>query len=299
MHTGQMLNLSDQWTEPRARNGEQYGGSPAVGHIPAGVTVHTPQRDLLATVAHELRNPVSCVRNAVMLLRLASVLDTEAIEAHGVIDRQLSHMTRLIDDLMDGVRTAQGQVSVTCTRVELGEIVRHVVQDHRARLEDAGLRLTLEWPSAPVWVNGDPGRLYQIFSNLLHNANKFTDSGGSIRVSFRPHRDDVEVTVEDTGAGLDAELLKHLFEPFTQSERTRDLSRGGLGLGLSLVRGLARLQGGDVEASSAGPWRGSEFRVRLVRCPEVQPGTRSALESALAAFEDDGNQPANCASSTA
>lgn len=270
MQTAQMLNLSDQWTSPQVRNGEARGGSPPQRSDPAGVTVNSGQRDLLATVAHELRNPVGCIRNAMMVLRLTRALDADSAETCGIIDRQLAHMTRLIDDLMDGVRVAQRQISVTCGAVELGEIIRSVVQDHRVRLEDADLSLTLEWPNEPVWVSADAGRVYQMFSNLLHNAIKFTDSGGRIRLSYRPLGDaDVEVRVEDTGAGLDAELLAHLFEPFTQSERTRDRSRGGLGLGLSLVRGLARLQGGDVEASSTGPGRGSEFRVRLARCAEV------------------------------
>lgn len=294
MNDGQATSHSEQanlQTERRT-NGEWYEGHPSQGGLPA-LTSDARQKELLATVAHELRNPIGCIRNAVQVLRLLNALDPRAAPTHDLIERQALHMTRLIEDLLDAVRISEGKIVPQCESVELGQVVRNSLDDSRIRLEEAGLSLTLEWPSEPVFVQGDPDRIYQILSNLLHNAIKFTETGGHIGVSLEPSQaTDAVICIRDTGVGIDPEMLAHLFEPFTQSERTRLRSRGGLGLGLSLVRSLARLQGGDIHAASPGIGRGSEFRVRLVRDPPDGQPAKGPRDMSLEAFEDDGNPPA-------
>lgn len=297
MNDGQATSRSEEAIQqtPQPTNGERYEGHPSREVLPvAAARANARQTELLATVAHELRNPIGCIHNAVQVLRLLGALDPRAEPAHDLIDRQVAHMSRLIEDMMDSVRLSEGKIIPRCESVEVGQVVRNSLDDSRVRLEEAGLSLTLEWPSEPVCVQGDPIRIYQILSNVLNNAIKFTETGGHVGVSLEPsHASHAVICIRDTGVGIDPEMLEHLFEPFTQSERTRVRSRGGLGLGLSLVRGLARLQGGDIEARSAGVGRGSEFRVRLARDPPERPPAKRAPDTSVEAFEDDGNAPAS------
>jgi PAS domain S-box-containing protein len=221
--------------------------------------------EFLATLAHELRNPLAPVRNSIEVLRLIGAGGPEAAQARAVIERQVRHMTRLIDDLLDVSRITRGKALLRAEPLDLVPLVRAAAEDHRAMLRGTGLELHLDLPDAPLRVRGDPTRLAQVVGNLLHNANKFTDAGGEVRLSLE--RDtaggEAVLTVRDTGIGMGPDTLAQLFEPFSQAERSLDRTRGGLGLGLALVKGLTELHGGRVSATSPGQGRGSEFTVRL------------------------------------
>jgi len=215
--------------------------------------------NFLALLGHELRNPLTPLRNAVALLEMARG-DAQALEqARAMIDRQVRHLTRLVDDLLDASRIANNKIQLRRERLDLGQVVRTTAEDRRPDLEAAGLKLAVDVPAEPLWVEGDAVRLAQVVGNLLHNAQKFTDASGRVKVAARAEGGRATVTVRDTGVGIEPEMLPRLFESFTQADRSLDRSRGGLGLGLALVKGLAELHGGGVGANSAGPGRGAEF----------------------------------------
>jgi len=228
----------------------------------------------MATLAHELRNPLVPIRNAFQAVRLKGADPAIREWAEGVIERQVRHMARLVDDLMDVSRISRWKVRLHLERFDLCRQVRTTAEDQRGAVEAAGLRLELNVPPGPVWARGDPTRLSQVLANLLTNAVKFTDPGGrvTVRLEVTPNEREAAVTVRDSGIGIEPEMLPRVFERFIQAERTRDRSRGGLGLGLALVRGLVELHGGRVRADSAGPGRGSEFTFWLPVIPEPTPG---------------------------
>ena len=184
--------------------------------------------------------------------------------------RQVGHMARIIEDLLDVSRLLRGRVELRPERLDLGRLARTVVGDEAPAFAAAGVRLDADLPELPAWVTADPTRLAQALDNLLQNAVKFTDRGGRVTVQVRPDADSQQavLTVRDTGAGIEPGLLPHLFETFTQADRSLDRSKGGLGLGLSLVKGLVELHSGTVEARSDGPGRRAEFLVRLPLVPE-------------------------------
>jgi CheY-like chemotaxis protein len=198
-----------------------------------------------------------------------------------MIDRQVSHLVRLVDDLLDVSRITRGKVLLRKERLDLGELVRSVVEDHRALLESTGLKLFADLPDEPVWVTGDPTRLSQVVGNLLQNANKFTDAGGrvTVRLAAEPGGG-AALAVRDTGIGMGPDILARLFEPFSQADRSLDRSRGGLGLGLALVKGLVGLHGGSVQASSPGVGKGSEFLIRLPTSATPERGVPAARPDA-------------------
>jgi signal transduction histidine kinase len=221
--------------------------------------------EFLAMLAHELRNPLTPIRNAMELMRRCAG-DPQTVErTRGVVERQVHHLARLIDDLLDVSRITRGKIWLRYEWVDLARLVRELVEDARSALEAAGLTLILELPRAPVSVWGDPVRLAQAVGNLLQNAAKFTDRGGQVTVCVAPdpagHQ--AAVTVRDTGIGIAPEVMPHLFQPFVQADRSLDRSRGGLGLGLALVKGLVEMHGGEVHVQSAGPGQGSEFALLL------------------------------------
>ncbi len=229
--------------------------------------------EFLAMLGHELRNPLAPIRNAVQILRQAGHDEALLEMARGMIDRQVSHLARLVDDLLDVSRISRGKVLLRKERLDLAELVRDTVEDHRRGLEAGGLTVELTLSGGPLWVEGDGTRLAQVLGNLLNNAGKFTDPGGRVTVELSGGTQAgtsplgmagmAEITVEDTGIGMDPEMLERLFETFSQADRTLDRSRGGLGLGLALVKGLMELHGGEVQAGSAGLGRGSRFTLRL------------------------------------
>ncbi len=221
--------------------------------------------EFLAMLGHELRNPLAPIRNSLHILRSEQATAAQGERALQTIERQAVHLTRLVDDLLDISRVSQGKILLRRERVDLAETVRATVEDLRPQAEAAGLGLELDLPPRRLLVQGDPTRLAQAIGNVLHNALKFTERGGRIAVAAREEPGDgaVAVTVRDTGIGMEPELLGRVFEPFSQAERGADRQRGGLGLGLFLVKALVELHGGSTAAASAGLGRGSELTLRL------------------------------------
>ena len=218
----------------------------------------------LAMLSHELRNPLAPIKNSLYILDRAEADGDQAKRARAVIDRQVGQLSRLTDDLLDATRISSGKVRLKLELLDLNEVVRKTVEDHRSVFEQNGVHLEAKLAAGPVVVKADWARIAQVVGNLLTNAAKFTGLGGNTRVSVsRDGMGGAEVHVADTGMGMSPEILGRLFEPFTQADRTLDRSRGGLGLGLALVKGFVDLHCGEVSAHSAGPGQGAEFIVRL------------------------------------
>ncbi len=219
----------------------------------------------LAMLSHELRNPLAPIMNSLYILERAVPGGDQAQRAQAVINRQVGLLGRLIDDLLDTTRISSGKVQLKLERLDLNEVVRRTIEDHRSLFEKNGVHLAETLAEGPVVVMADWARIAQAIGNLLSNAAKYTRRGGGARVSVA--RDEEKrhavVCVADTGAGMSREILGRLFERFTQADRTLDLSKGGLGLGLALVKGLVELHCGNVSAHSPGPGQGSEFILRL------------------------------------
>jgi PAS domain S-box-containing protein len=218
--------------------------------------------EFLTMLAHELRNPLAPILTGLHIAREAADADTRA-QALAAAERQTRHLARLVDDLLDVSRITRGKVEIRGEVLDLARLVRTAAEDRRPVLEQHGLALAVEAPGAPVWVSGDPTRLVQVLNNLLDNAAKFTDAGGRVDVRLAVAPPEAVVTVRDTGIGIGPEMLPRLFDVFAQADRSLERTRGGLGLGLSVVKGLVALHGGRVEAASAGPGRGAELTVRL------------------------------------
>jgi PAS domain S-box-containing protein len=219
--------------------------------------------EFLATLAHELRNPLAPVRNAVEILRLRAPADPDVKWAQDVIDRQVQRMARLVDELMDLSRITRNQVTLHRERITLSAIVDAAVETSQPVITQAGHRLQVKLPGKPIYVDGDLTRLAQVFSNILNNAAKYTDPGGRITISAVPDGRHVAVSITDTGLGIPAEQLPRVFEMFTQIDRSLSRSQTGLGVGLALVKRLVEMHGGDVSAASEGTGKGSVFTVRL------------------------------------
>jgi PAS domain S-box-containing protein len=217
----------------------------------------------LATLAHELRNPLAPIRNAVQILRQQGPPAPEAEWARGVIDRQMQLMTTLIDDLLDISRIALGKLELRTERVALATVVLGAVETSRPLIDRLGHELVISLPPDPIPLEADLTRLAQVFVNLLNNAAKYSERGGRIRLTAERQGSDAVVSITDTGIGIPADKLPHVFEMYTQVDRALDRSEGGLGIGLALVRQLVAMHGGSIEARSDGPGRGSEFVVRL------------------------------------
>jgi PAS domain S-box-containing protein len=219
--------------------------------------------EFLATLAHELRNPLAPIRNSLQILRLKSPAEPTLEAARDMIDRNVQQMVRLIDDLLDVSRITGGTLQLRRERVDLAAALRQAVEMSNPLIQSSGHRLIVTLPETPIYLSADLTRLAQIFGNLLNNAAKYTEDGGTIRLSARLEDSDAVVTVWDNGAGISAEHLPHLFEKFTRRSAQTERSRDGLGIGLSLVRGLVALHGGTVTAHSEGEGRGSTFVVRI------------------------------------
>lgn len=220
--------------------------------------------EFLATLAHELRNPLAPIRNGLELLSLAEGDLPLQQGTRGVMERQLQQMVRLIDDLLDVSRINRGKVQVRKEQVELTAIVRSAVETARPLIVEKAHELTVTLPSRAVHLNADPTRLAQVFSNLLNNAAKYTEAGGRIEVTAVVESEKtVALTVADSGIGIESDQLAHVFEMFSQTAPALERSQGGLGIGLAIVRGLVELHGGSVNAESDGPGTGSRFVVRL------------------------------------
>ena len=219
--------------------------------------------EFLATLAHELRNPLAPLRNAVQILNLKVPRSPETTTALAVIDRQMKQMTRLIDDLIDLSRITRNKIELQRRLVRLADVVHGALETSQPLIEAGGHRFTLTMPGEPIRLEADATRLAQVVSNLLNNAAKFTPRGGHITLRIERDGDDAVLRVRDTGIGIDPEALPFIFEMFAQADHSLERTHAGLGVGLTLVRRLVELHGGTVEARSEGRDHGAEFIVRL------------------------------------
>jgi len=224
---------------------------------------HKQKDEFLAMLAHELRNPLAPIRTALEILKHRADDPAQVLRIRETLDRQARNMSRLVDDLLDISRLTQGKMTPRMERVDLARLVEFNCQAYAAQAEACGLTLECHTPEVPVWVLGDPTRLDQILDNLLENALKFTERGGSVTMRLTVEGELAQVAVCDTGVGIDSAMLPHLFGTFTQAEQSLARSRGGLGLGLAIVKGLLELHGGRIDGRSEGPGRGSEFVLQL------------------------------------
>ena len=223
---------------------------------------HARKDEFLATLAHELRNPLAPIRNAMHVLRRKTP-DPGLAPLHDIIDRQLRQMVRLVDDLLEVSRITRGKVALHLEHIDLASVLRGAVETSRPLLDAARHHLSLDLPTEPIVVHGDSVRLGQVFSNLLNNAAKYTDDGGHISVRVRATDEEVAIDVEDDGIGIDPAMLPMVFDIFTQVRDANARSQGGLGIGLTLVRSLVGLHAGRVDAYSGGKGKGSRFTVTL------------------------------------
>ena len=219
--------------------------------------------EFLATLAHELRNPLAPLCNALQLLRMTDDADPAPRPIRDIMERQVNHLVRLVEDLLEVSRISRGKIDLQKAPVELAAIVANAVETSRPVIDAAGHQLAITACAEPLMLEADGLRLSQVISNLLNNAAKYTHPGGQIWVSVRREGDQAVISVRDNGVGIPADSLNRVFEMFTQVDQTRDKARGGLGIGLTLASSLVQLHGGHIEARSDGPGKGSEFIVSL------------------------------------
>jgi CheY-like chemotaxis protein len=243
--------------------------------------------EFLATLAHELRNPLAPIRTGLDLLRMAPhIAQKDAATAgrlHGMMDRQLGHLIHLVDDLLDIARITRGKIELKKEPVLLRTIVATAVETSTALIEAHGHQLTVELPDEPLELEADVTRMVQVLSNLLNNAAKYTPAGGSVKLSAWREEGQAVIAVADSGIGIPPDAIGSVFEMFTQVRGSLDRAQGGLGIGLSLVRRLVELHGGRVSAFSGGRGQGSTFTVRL----PLRPGTPHAQAPARATPEEE------------
>ncbi|HZZ71093.1 MAG TPA: ATP-binding protein [Pirellulales bacterium] len=219
--------------------------------------------EFLATLAHELRTPLAPIRNSLNILRLANEDPGAAERVHEMMERQVNHMVRLIDDLLEVSRITRGRIELRKERTDLASIIRSAVETSKPSIEAAEHQLAISLPPEPILLEADPVRLAQVLANLLNNAAKYTENGGQIWLTAVPSDYSVAISVKDTGVGISPEMQSQVFELFTQVDRTYARRQGGLGIGLTLVRRLVEMHGGTVEVHSEGVGRGSEFIINL------------------------------------
>ena len=224
---------------------------------------HKQKDEFLAMLGHELRNPLAAISAANELQKFVKLDETHLAQTNEVISRQIQHMVRLVDDLLDVSRVNRGLIVIERKPVDLNDCVHTAIEQVRTLIDEKEHRLLLQLPTAPVWVQGDQTRLVQVISNLLSNAAKYTPQGGELLVQIAKGTDYVELVVQDNGVGMEPELLHQVFDLFTQAKRTLDRSQGGLGLGLPLVKSLIALHGGTIKAESAGQGKGCRFIIQL------------------------------------
>ncbi len=229
--------------------------------------------EFLAMLAHELRNPLAPIRNAAHVLGRLDLAEPRLRWAQDIIERQVSHLAHLVDELLDVSRIVQGKIVLKKTRIELSDLIRQACESVQPIMSAKGHRFDVHMPAAPVVLEGDLVRLVQILQNLLNNAAKYTPDCGCIELLGRLLESEIEIEVRDNGMGISAELLPVVFDLFRQGNRTLDRSQGGLGIGLTLVRQLVRLHGGQVSASSRGPGQGASFIVRLPLAAAAEPAS--------------------------
>jgi CheY-like chemotaxis protein len=228
-----------------------------------------PKDQFIALLAHELRNPLAPLRTALHVIRLAEGDPQRVRKAQDVMERQLNHMVRLVDDLLDISRISQNKLDLRRERVLFSDVVSQAVETARPAIEVAGHELTIAIPTTAIYLDADPTRLSQVLSNLLTNSAKYTDRGGSILLAAEQRPGEVTVSVRDTGIGLPVDALERIFDMFAQVDRVQERAKDGLGIGLALVKGLVEMHGGTVVAASDGPGAGSTFTVTLPLPPVI------------------------------
>lgn len=229
------------------------------------------KNEFLAMLAHELRNPLAPIASGAQLLGREGIDSERARQISAIIVRQTRHMAGLVDDLLDVSRVTRGMVALSREYLDVGEVVNDALEQVQQMLQQKQHTLDAALASTPVWVMGDRKRLVQVISNLLHNAIKFTEANGRIRLTLQADPESVRILVADSGIGMTAPELERAFEMFVQGQRTPDRTQGGLGIGLALVRSLVELHDGTVAVASAGPGLGSTFTVTLPRCAAPHP----------------------------
>ena len=282
----------ESWGQPRFDEHGEY-----LGHVGTSADVTERKQaeaalyqanrrkdEFLAILAHELRNPLAPLRSGLELLQLVENEPAVAVQARTMMERQFAHLVRLIDDLLDVSRISRGRITLRRERVLLDRVLENVVESARPLMARESHDLKVQLPGEPLALDADAARLQQIFINLLDNAAKFTQGGGHIRLSATRHGDEVVVTVSDDGIGIDPGRLSEIFELFTQVDQSLEKMRNGLGIGLSLAKGLVELHGGSIQVHSDGPGRGSEFVVRL----PLSPGTAAAQSTETGADAGGG-----------
>jgi signal transduction histidine kinase len=236
-------------------------------------TADRQKDEFLAMLAHELRNPLAAIRAAGEWLGRSPDGNERLQRALPILSRQTLQLTRLVDDLLDVSRITQGRIVLAEEPLEIGAVINQAVETVQPLLREKSHRLVIGGATEPVYVRGDQGRLVQSIGNVLHNAAKYTDAGGEIRVDVQSIDRDVAVVISDNGSGIDADLLPRVFDLFVQSEHALDRAQGGLGIGLSIVKRLVEMHGGSVSAASAGAGQGSTITIRLPRL--AMPGSAS------------------------
>jgi signal transduction histidine kinase len=219
--------------------------------------------EFLATLAHELRNPLAPIRNSLHIFRMAGIQDPTVERVADMMERQVQHMVRMVDDLLEVSRISRGKIELRRTRVELGRLIRDTLQTSMPLIEAGRHQVQLELCAEPLWVDADALRLTQVLANLINNAAKYTPPRGVIVIALAAADGMAELTVRDNGVGLEPDMLERVFDPFVQVASASHLAQGGLGIGLSLAKGLVELHGGAIGAASEGAGKGSAFTVRL------------------------------------
>jgi PAS domain S-box-containing protein len=250
--------------------------------------------EFLATLAHELRNPLAPIRHSLEILKLAGPASPVSERVRDMLDRQVNHLVRLVDDLMEVSRITRSNIQLRKETIDLRDALRSAVESSRPMIDGSGQSLTIDLPAQSVWVDGDMVRLTQVFTNLLNNASKFTPVGANIWLSVSRRAAGVAVSVRDDGIGIPADMLGSVFDMFTQLNRSAARGQGGLGIGLTLVRRLVEMHGGQVEAHSPGSGAGSEFVVTLplseaadTRDPRRDVVRRPALAGRILVVDDN------------
>jgi PAS domain S-box-containing protein len=281
---GRRINISLTVSPIRGEDGEVMGASKIARDITQRKQNEERLREadrqkdeFLATLAHELRNPLAPIRAAAELLRNAKSLEPELRAATAILERQARHMTHLIDDLLDISRITSGRIRLQPEPLELAELVQALIETYRQSAQTARhQQITLSVASESAHVSGDRIRLTQVLSNVLHNAVKYTPSGGKIEIALRVEQREVIVSVRDNGIGIPEEMLDHIFEPFAQLDRSYERTDGGLGIGLTLAKRLIELHEGRIEARSEGRGKGTEILIRLPAIAAVPAARASA-----------------------
>jgi signal transduction histidine kinase len=227
------------------------------------VAANRRKEEFLAELSHELRGPLGCIQNAIRLLSSQSGESPTRQQAEALIERQVRRMTQLVDDLLDVSRISRGRLHLRRERTDLCGVVSNAIETVQPLIQERHHRLATALPDTPVWLQGDPWRLEQVFVNLLANASRYTDPGGELTVWVHRRDGQAVIRIRDSGVGIAPEALTHIFDMFAQADEAAPHSRSGLGIGLALVRKLVELHEGSVTAASGGLGRGSEFTVRL------------------------------------